>query len=142
MAAAVAEGLDRAIKTRRANSAGIPVGVAQSAMKFIHLALDAAESKIPKRPAASISSYLIATDAVRASRPAQKVDPASLAGRLKKYDKLIVLLTAKQARLGREEVSTAKEMRDFFISLKREGEAEAYQTVVESGLPRVGFRSW
>ena len=137
MASVMAEKLEQIKNARRTDAARFPKGVYHDALEFYKLVLEAAGDGSPKNPPASINAYAIAADAVRAV--CTNVDSRSdVAKTLHTHQSLLESL--QQARiLEQQEVETLSSLQSFFVWLKHEGEADAYERGVGYELP-VGLR--
>ena len=137
VASAMAEGLGQ-ILNHEATSTAIPRRVYVDASEFFRLALEAAGDALPANPSASISNYIIAADAASAL-PARPDSRAALRTRLEEYAALLSKLQGGTP-VSDDDESTAAGLRDFFVKVQQEAEAETYDQVVRLDLPALSRR--
>lgn len=139
MSAVMAESLRRTIRDARFRRGQVPPAVQDEVLEFFRLALEGAGENVPKNPAVSATSYLIAADAVEASI-GQMVAAFEVEKQLTEYAQLLTRLFQVSSKLNKKELGTARRMRAFFERLREEGAAQMYQKLVHSESPGVGFR--
>jgi hypothetical protein len=138
VAAAMVNGLTR-ILDQNASPEAIPKRVYADVQEFFKLALEAAGDGLPQNPSASISNYIIAAGAARAV-PQPPEDRADLLARLEHYSSVVNKLEAGEP-LTKTENEAAATLKEFFLQVQHEAEAEAYDRVVESDPYRTIFRA-
>lgn len=116
----------------------VPAGVQKSAQRFFRLVRQAARSTTPKSGPASISAYIIASDAMRIASPSFPKSKQLLGKRFEQYDDFLRSFK-RPHRLTVEEMKTAKDLRKFFQYLKQEGEAEDYAKAFHRDESSPGF---
>ena len=136
MSAVMAERLEKEIRTKLVEPEDVPKSVYKSALRFFRLVLQAAGDTIPENPPASLNAYVIATKAVKeSSKPLPKTDQ-ELETCLRGYLDFVERLQ-KPRKLTKEELETAKALQKFFLQLKQQGEAEAYESYSQFQEPTV-----
>jgi hypothetical protein len=124
MATVMATRLESFIKSREVISDEIPEGVYNGVKEFFDLVMGAAGDNRPKSPPASVNAYGIATVVLRGSlRPCPERSQDFLA-KLDKYSKFIKGLDKTHSIADADELETATSLRDFFLGLAQDGEAE------------------
>lgn len=126
MAAIMADSLAAMAKRKKIKVAEVPQGIYSDALRFFSLVTQAADNAVPQNPPASINAYAIAASLVSKGADGAHTR-AEIGQRLKEYSTLVKRL-AKPGHLRREEIHTANRLQKFFVSLRNEGEAEAYDT--------------
>lgn len=138
VASAMAEGLGHILQSH--GPAAIPPRVYVDAREFFRLALEAAGDGLPTNPSASISNYILAADAARAL-PQRPSDRTALRVCLEGYSSFLQKLESSGSVDPADE-GTAGQLREFFVKVQQEAEAETYGKAVRLDLPlRVVARS-
>jgi hypothetical protein len=137
VASAMADGLGGMLE-RGEKPSVVPRRVYSDAKEFFRLALEAAGDTVPQNPSASIANYIIAADAVRAVQHNQ-TDRTALRKCLEGYQQLVERLECSDA-FKPEEAAVANELKDFFLELEQEAEAETYDRIVQFESPKSGLR--
>lgn len=138
VASRMVEGLDRLIAGEQPGTV-IPRRVCADAQEFLRLALEGSEDSVTQNPPASISNYLIAAGAVRATADHSYGDRTEVRAALSDYADFVRRISAGSPRETLND-TTAKKLRGFFRQLQQEGEAEAYDKVVHFEMPHVSRR--
>jgi hypothetical protein len=138
MATVMATRLERFIQSREVTPSDIPEGVYLGAMEFFDLVLGAA-GEAASYPPASVNAFLIATDVLRGSlRPFPKTSQ-DLKEKFVKYAKFVQGLNQAHSVTDDDEFETATSLRDFFLSLAQDGEAEQYMQTIQANHTSPGF---
>jgi hypothetical protein len=138
VASRMVEGLDRLLAGDR-DQAVIPRRVCADAQEFLRLALEGSEDVVTQNPPASISNYLIAAGAVRATADHAGGDRVEVRAALRDYADFVGRLSTNQPGDAFND-TTAQELRGFFRQLQQEGEDEAYDKVVHFEMPHISRR--
>lgn len=139
MATVMAECLQKITQFNRIEPGQIPGGVFRDAVAFSRLALDATGNSTPDNPPASLNAYGIAAEVIRMSADDLVKSRKEVDQRLAAYADFIRKLGEPRALRERER-ETAHHLRTFFLNLKEQGEAEAYESSVAFGTVPVGLR--
>ena len=140
MATVMAECLDKFINDEEVTPSDIPEGIYDGAKEFFDLVLEAAGDKFPENPPASINAYVIATDALRGSLKPFPTTSQDLKIKLERYAKFVRRLAKPRPLTNHEAVETATSLREFFLSLAQDGEAEMYERSIQAEPLSTGYR--
>ena len=139
MAAVMAECLQEIAQSNRIEAGQVPGGVFHDAVEFSDLALEATRSTTPDNPPASLNAYGIAADVIRMSSTELSRSRREVDQQLAQYGDFIKKMTQPRTLRDRER-ETAEQLRMFFLNLKEQGEAEAYENSVALGPVPIGLR--
>jgi hypothetical protein len=140
MATVMAECLDAVTKSNRIETGQVPGGVFHDARTFSELALEATGSSMPENPPASLNAYGIAAEVIRRSFGEVLKNRKEVDQRLAAYADFIRRLDEPRT-LHQREHQTAENLQTFFLDLKEQGEAEAYESSIAFGTVPVGLRN-
>jgi hypothetical protein len=139
MATVMAECLQDITNSNQIEVGQVPGGVFRDALEFSELALEATGNTTPENPPASFNAYGIAAEVIRRSSEIAK-NRKEVDQRLAIYAEFIRRLNEPRPLRPRER-QTAESVKAFFLNLKEQGEAEAYESKVAFGTVPVGLRS-
>jgi hypothetical protein len=131
IAAAMAEGLDKAADKSETSSDLFPGSVLQAAHEFFQTVSDAVENRNPANAAAMAANYFIAAQALRSIGP-ERESRKELKNVLQNYAKIVESLDTPH-RMNGEETRYAKDLSRFFRCIAENGEMEAYEQHVSFG---------
>jgi hypothetical protein len=139
MATVMAECLQEITQSNRIEAGQVPGGIFHDAVAFSELALEATGNATPDNPPASLNAYGIAAEVIRMSSTELPKSRREVDQRLANYAEFIRKMTQPRILRDRER-ETAEHLKTFFLNLKEQGEAEAYENSVALGPVPIGLR--
>jgi hypothetical protein len=132
IAAAMAEGLGKAVKGTETKPCLFPSAVLREAREFFQTASEALDDRIPSNTIATASTYLIVAQALR------DITPSDESGRevkdiLPQFMDVINSLD-RPYKLSPEKIQNFKELSQFFWRIVRKGEEESYERYCEGNI--------
>jgi hypothetical protein len=138
MAALLAERLARVIAANEIRTNDIPLAARSDAEKFFMLARAGAGKSLSENASASISAFVIASDVLRMTERSPLESREEVLWHLDEFDRFLQQVEEPRTLTG-EELRVAEKLRNFFVRLQEEGEAELYAESIHGEEQPYGF---